>query len=87
MENKLKKLFDFQRFEQNEKLGKLIQETESLYANELSDDDLFLVNAAGEITSYDCTPDAKPQLPDGIFGDEKSESGDLSKTSTGKKML
>ncbi|MBQ0037200.1 MAG: hypothetical protein KBS74_00850 [Clostridiales bacterium] len=48
MENKLKKLFDYQRFEKNEKLEKLIQETEIRYAVELSDDDLSLVNAAGE---------------------------------------
>ena len=48
MEKKLKKLFDYQRFEQNDKLEKLIRETESRYAKGLSDDDLFLVNAAGE---------------------------------------
>ena len=50
MENKLKKLFDYQRFEQNERLEKLIWETEGRYTKELSDDDLTLVNAAGEIT-------------------------------------
>ncbi len=50
MEKKLKKLFDYQRFEKNEKLEKLIRETESRYAGELSDDDLTLVNAAGEFT-------------------------------------
>lgn len=49
MKDMLKKQFDYQRFEKNEKLEKLIQETESRYAKELSDDDLFLVNAAGEI--------------------------------------
>ena len=48
-EQKLKKLFDFQRFEKNERLENLIRETESRYAAELSDDDLSLVNAAGEI--------------------------------------
>ena len=48
MEKKLKKLFDYQRFEQNDKLEKLIHETESRYAKGLSDDDLSLVNAAGE---------------------------------------
>ena len=47
MEKKLKKLFDYQRFEKNEKLEKLIRETESRYAKELSNDDLTLVNAAG----------------------------------------
>ena len=49
MENKLKILFDYQRFEKNEKLEKLINETESRYAAGLSDDDLSFVNAAGEI--------------------------------------
>ena len=48
MEKKLKKLFDYQRFEKNEKLEKLIRETENRYSAELSDDDLSLVNAAGE---------------------------------------
>lgn len=48
MENKLKKLFDYQRFEKKEKLEKLIDEAESRYSAELSDDDLSLVNAAGE---------------------------------------
>ena len=48
-EKKLKKLFDYQRFEKNEKLEKLIRETESRYAKELSDADLSLVNAAGDM--------------------------------------
>ena len=48
MEKKLKKLFDYQRFEKNERLEKIIKETESRYAAELSDDDLSLVNAAGD---------------------------------------
>ena len=48
MEKKLKNIFDFQRFEKNERLEKLIRETESRYAAELSDDDLSLVNAAGD---------------------------------------
>ena len=55
MENKLKKLFDYQRFEQNKKLGKLIKETEKRYAAELSDEDLSLVNAAGD-----------PEIPEAI---------------------
>ena len=48
MEKKLKMLFDYQRFEKNAKLEKLISETEDSFANELSDDELFFVNAAGE---------------------------------------
>lgn len=49
MENKLRKLFEYQRFENNSRLEKLISETESRYAAALSDDDLFMVNAAGDI--------------------------------------
>lgn len=47
MENRLKKLFDYQRFEKNRKLEELIRETESRDAVELSDDSLAFVNAAG----------------------------------------
>lgn len=48
MENKLKQLFEYQKFAQNERLAKLIAETEARQAAELSDDDLALVAAAGE---------------------------------------
>ena len=50
MENKLIKLFEYQKFEQNERLAKLIAETEARQAAEISDDDLEMVAAAGEIT-------------------------------------
>ena len=47
-EQKLKKLFDFQKFENNSRLEKLIKETEAESSGvELSDDELSLVNAAG----------------------------------------
>lgn len=49
MENKLRKLFDYQRFENNPRLAKLIEETEARSAQYLSDEDLFFVNAAGEV--------------------------------------
>ena len=49
MEKKLKMLFDYQRFEQNAKLEKLILETENRYAMELSEEDLSLVSAAGDM--------------------------------------
>lgn len=49
MEDKLKKLFDYQRFEKNEGLEKLIRETESRYSKELSEEELTMVSAAGEI--------------------------------------
>lgn len=49
MENKLKKLFDYQSFEKNEHLAKIISQTENrYYARELSDEELSFVNAAGE---------------------------------------
>ncbi len=50
MEKKLKQLFDFQRFSENERLAGLIRETESRYKSvELSDDSLSQVAAAGEV--------------------------------------
>lgn len=48
MENELEKLFDYQRFEKSDRLEKLISETEHRYPKELSDEDLFFVNAAGD---------------------------------------
>ena len=48
MEKKLTRLFDYQRFENNARLSKIIAATEAKYATQLSEDDLFLVNAAGE---------------------------------------
>ena len=45
-EQKLKKLFDFQKFEQNQKLSKMINEAESEGVL-LSDEELAQVNAAG----------------------------------------
>ena len=43
---KLKKLFDYQKFEQNPKLAQMIREAGS-DRKELSDENLLLVNAAG----------------------------------------
>ena len=45
----LKKLFDYQRFEKNSRLERMITATEAC-GEELSDEDLSLVSAAGEIT-------------------------------------
>lgn len=47
MEKALKAMFEFQRFEQNERLGRLIAQTESRYSRALEDDELWQVNAAG----------------------------------------
>lgn len=49
MKKTIKAIFDLEHFEQNEKLEEQIQETESRYCNEISDDDLELVSAAGNL--------------------------------------
>lgn len=48
MERILGKLFDYQRFERNSRLAKIITEAETYRAEELADDALFSVAAAGE---------------------------------------
>ncbi len=47
MENRLKQLFEYQKFEQNPKLDKVIRETDMRYPEKLSDDELEMVAAAG----------------------------------------
>lgn len=51
MKRKLTKLFDLQKFHNNEKLAALIDETHARYNKEISEDDLISVNAAGDISS------------------------------------
>ena len=58
-EQKLKRLFDFQKFEKNHRLSKMIQEAESDGVM-LSDEDLSLVNAAGEIERGRVNVDSGP---------------------------
>ena len=60
MNRTLKRLFDYQRFENDSRLGGMIRETETRYClrggmQELSDDDLMFLNAAGvpEISGMD----------------------------------
>jgi len=48
MEQKLKRLFDYQKFQKNPQLEALLSEAEGRYQGSLSDDDLELVSAAGE---------------------------------------
>lgn len=60
---KLKSLFEFQKFENNSRLGKIISETENRYASELSDSDMENVAAAGEIGL------GTENLPDGKLDD------------------
>ena len=47
-EKTLSLLFDYQRFEHEPELEALLDEAESEYCSELSDDDLEQVSAAGE---------------------------------------
>ena len=47
MERKLFQAFDRQRFQQNERLARVIDDVESRYAHALTDDDLEMVSAAG----------------------------------------
>lgn len=48
MERKLKQLFDYQLFQGNARLSSLIADTESRYMEELTDDAISLVSAAGD---------------------------------------
>lgn len=48
MEKMIKAIFDLEHFEPNTKLERLIQKTENRYHNEISDDDLEYVCAAGD---------------------------------------
>ena len=48
MEEKLTRLFDFQRFGGNARLNAIIAGAEERYAGALTDDDLEMVSAAGE---------------------------------------
>ena len=52
IEQKLKGLFDLQSFVGNARIEKLVQETNSRYGEELSDDMLNFVSAAGETDNY-----------------------------------
>lgn len=56
MTKKISALFDYQKFSPSEKLSKIIASTEARYGAALSDDDLVMVNAAGDFDS--------PRLPE-----------------------
>ncbi len=51
MENRLRKMFLFQEFMQDEKLKEIIDDVEKRYDNKLTDDELSFVNAAGNVIS------------------------------------
>ena len=49
MEEKLKRLFDLQKFQPNSRLAAMLADTESRYGAILSEDDLAQVSAAGNV--------------------------------------
>ena len=49
MDKKLKALFDYQQFSPNSRIDKMMQDAEKAFPRALSDDELFFVNAAGEM--------------------------------------
>lgn len=48
MEQKLKRLFDYQKFQKNSRLEAMLSEAEGRYEDGLSDETLELVSAAGD---------------------------------------
>lgn len=48
MEKKLRQLLDFQRFAGNKRLDAFIKQAEESYEQALSDEEIGLVNAAGD---------------------------------------
>jgi hypothetical protein len=55
MENKLARLFDYQKYEPNSKLSSIIKDVESRYSLDmevLSDDELGMLSAAGNTDAY-----------------------------------
>lgn len=62
MINKMKRVFDYQRFSPNSRLSEMIDKVEQRYT-ELNDEDLFFVAAAGE--SY--RMDDENDFPDGTI--------------------
>ena len=59
MEKKLRVLFEYQRFDGSKDLDALIRETEQRNSRQLSEDELTLVNAAGEIGEMKADPRPK----------------------------
>lgn len=56
MEKRLKTLFDYQRFENTARLANIIAQTEERYGKALSEEELFFVNAAGELNTENKKP-------------------------------
>ena len=57
MEAELRRLFDFQKFSENLRLAKMMNETEKRYGEALSDEELEQVNAAGEFVPFESRED------------------------------
>ena len=52
MESKLARMFDYQKYEANSRLARIIKDVESRYSDGLevmSDDELGMLNAAGNV--------------------------------------
>ena len=56
MEKKLQALFGFQRFEKNPRLERIIEESEARFSRHLSEEDLQIVAAAGELSKEEIAP-------------------------------
>ena len=59
MKDRLRELFDYQRFEGNRRLAALIERTAFSHGESLSDEDLDYVNAAGDIDAARIGKDEK----------------------------
>lgn len=57
MEKKLQSMFEYQKFSGNARLASLIEETEARMSQQMKDEDLFFVNAAGELDGGNKKPE------------------------------
>ena len=71
IEQKLKALFEYQRFQKNEKLEEMIKEAEGARVIELSDEELSFVNAAGEVICDEPEGIVKTGATQDTFGGRK----------------
>lgn len=64
MNDRLRELFDYQRFAGNKRLAALIERAEDVRAESLFDDDLEYVNAAGDIAAARIAQEEKDRNED-----------------------
>ncbi|MCI8373007.1 MAG: hypothetical protein HFI75_11565 [Lachnospiraceae bacterium] len=57
IEEKLRLLFEFQKFSKNLRLAEMTDEPEKRYGETLSDEELEQVNAAGELVPFESRED------------------------------